>query len=60
MYLNRACLVEINKLNEPSVLTNKTHFSEVHLSNEFNFWNVHGIMNTSGLLQSNVKSLASR
>ena len=23
-----------------------------HLRNEFNFWNVHGIMNTSGLLQS--------
>ena len=22
------------------------------LRNEFNFWNVHGIMNTSGLLQS--------
>ena len=24
-----------------------------YLRNEFNFWNVHGIMNTSGLLQSN-------
>ena len=23
-----------------------------YLRNEFNFWNVHGIMNTSGLLQS--------
>ena len=23
-----------------------------HLRNEFDFWNVHGIMNTSGLLQS--------
>ena len=23
-----------------------------HLRNEFNFWNVHAIMNTSGLLQS--------
>ena len=23
-----------------------------HLRNEFNFWNVHGIMNTLGLLQS--------
>ena len=23
-----------------------------HLRNEFNFWSVHGIMNTSGLLQS--------
>ena len=24
----------------------------IYLINEFNFWNVHGIMNTSGLLQS--------
>ena len=24
----------------------------IHLRNEFNFWNVHGIMNTSGLLHS--------
>ena len=24
----------------------------VHLRNEFNFWKVHGIMNTSGLVQS--------
>ena len=24
----------------------------VNISNKFNFWNVHGIMNTSGLLQS--------
>ena len=24
----------------------------VYLRNEFQFWNVHGIMNTSGLLQS--------
>ena len=23
-----------------------------HLRNEFNFWNVHGMMNTLGLLQS--------
>ena len=23
-----------------------------YLRNEFNFWNVHGIMNTSGLVQS--------
>ena len=26
--------------------------AEGHLRNEFNFWNVHGIMNTSGLVQS--------
>ena len=25
---------------------------QIQLRNEFNFWNVHGIMNTSGLLQS--------
>ena len=25
--------------------------------NEFNFWKVHGIMNTSGLLQSNAFTL---
>ena len=25
----------------------------VHLRNKFYFWNVHGIMNTSGLLQVN-------
>ena len=24
----------------------------LYLRNEFNFWNVHGIMNTSGLVQS--------
>ena len=27
-------------------------FDMLHLRNEFDFWNVHGIMNTSGLLQS--------
>ena len=26
--------------------------SKVHLRNECNFWKVHGIMNTSGLVQS--------
>ena len=31
-------------------IANTVHFH--YLSNEFNFWNVHGIMNTSGLLQS--------
>ena len=28
----------------------KSH-ATAHLRNEFNFWNVHGIMNVSGLLQ---------
>ena len=29
------------------------HIAHVsYLRNEFNFWSVHGIMNTSGLLQS--------
>ena len=27
-------------------------FQTLHLINEFNFWNVHGIINTSGLLHS--------
>ena len=26
----------------------------IHFLNEFDFWNVHGIMNTSGILQSNL------
>ena len=31
----------------------KSHFIfQMHLRNEFDFWKVHGIMNTSGLLQS--------
>ena len=29
-----------------------TCFFLIHLRNEFKFWSVHGIMNTSGLLQS--------
>ena len=29
-----------------------SHIKQIYLRNEFNFWNVHGIMNTSGLLQS--------
>ena len=28
------------------------YHAKIHLRNEFNFWNVHGIMNTSGLFQS--------
>ena len=31
-----------------------TSWKDLHLRNEFNFWNVHGIMNTSGLLQNHV------
>ena len=33
-------------------LRNAIHFWDVYFRNEFKFWNVHGIMNTSGLLQS--------
>ena len=29
-----------------------TIFDRDYLRNEFNFWKVHGIMNTSGLVQS--------
>ena len=35
-----------NEINKTAI------FGYIHLRNEFNFWNVHGIMNTSGLLQS--------
>ena len=37
---------------EWDLLYSKCSFGEVYLRNEFNFKNVHGIMNTSGLLQS--------
>ena len=30
------------------VKINRFSYDTVHLRNEFNFWNVHGIMNTSG------------
>ena len=30
-----------------------------HLKNEFNFWNVHGVMYTFGLLQSSGEGLHS-
>ena len=30
----------------------KNLYYVLYLRNEFNFWNVHGIMNTSGLVQS--------
>ena len=29
-------------------------FLQCRIRNEFNFWNIHKIMNTSGLLQSNL------
>ena len=31
-----------------------SNISNANISNKFNFWNVHGIMNTSGLLQSSL------
>ena len=37
------------KLSITVTLWQIAHF---YLRNEFNFWKVHGIMNTSGLLQS--------
>ena len=30
----------------------KVHLRKVHLRNELNFWHIHGILNTLGLLQS--------
>ena len=38
-------------LNLCRYLTN-TLLESIHLRNKFDFWNVHGIMNTSGLWQS--------
>ena len=35
-----------------AILAFPCHTHLLCLRNEFNFWNVHGIMNTSGLLQS--------
>ena len=35
-----------------SMLGGLHNFHWHYLRNEFNFWNVHGIMNTLGLLQS--------
>ena len=37
-------------LDKIAQLKNWLHFS--YLRNEFDFWNVYGIMNTPGLLQS--------
>ena len=35
-----------------AILAFPGHTHLLHLRNEFNFWNVHGIMNTSVFLQS--------
>ena len=40
------CHLHLFKPTFLSILTS------LHLRNEFNFWKVHGIMNTSGLVQS--------
>ena len=45
-----------NKESKLSILGRDYYLSKYvfffYLRNELNFWNVHGIMNTSGLLQS--------
>ena len=49
---SKTCLISMNlyrfSLSSYFVLTT---LILAYLRNEFNFWNVHGIMNTSGLLQ---------
>ena len=35
-----------------NLITVRDISKKLHFRNELNFWNVHGIMNTSGLLQS--------
>ena len=43
--------IQINVDEDVNVFLNRKH-----LRNEFNFWNVHGIMNTSGLVQSKFRA----
>ena len=46
----------LTALRQEKAVVSKCHLSDVsmriHLRNESSFWNVHGIMNTLGLLQS--------
>ena len=41
---------ELKNMHEKE--TNIVKLRSVRLRNEFNFWNVHGLMKTSGLLQN--------
>ena len=54
LFLALPCRCSVRPSVRPSALIdiNWVFYSWVHLRNEFNFWDVHGIMNTSGLLQS--------
>ena len=45
-YMSALCGLKV------SVLTSCQALKDIHLRNEFDFWKVHGNMNTSGLLQS--------
>ena len=45
-FLNHLKLLQCNALLKGSKC------NAIHLRNEFSFWNVHKIMNTSGLVQS--------
>ena len=38
--------------NSKIIISIDKTIESIHLRNEFDFWNVHRIMNTSGLLQS--------
>ena len=48
--------IKISRIVRVKILRTANMFLN-YLRNEFNFWNVHGIMNTSGLLQSNFASV---
>ena len=45
------CAFVVRKSLKTDFLASRPTYRIEHLRNEFNFWNVHGIMNTSGLVQ---------
>ena len=47
--------VSYTRYNVPRQHALKSITTCIHLRNEFDFWKVHGIMNTSGLLQRDLK-----
>ena len=51
--LNRFVHEVMNHISNVEVhLKTRSGNLNIHLRNEFDFWKVHGIMNTSGILQS--------
>ena len=49
--LNRSVHEAMNNISNVKVHLKTRSGNVNYLRNEFNFWKVHGIMNTSGLLQ---------